>query len=219
MTLLRIVVNSPSTMNPQPLIPRRLIIMGQIPEFKQKNASIIFFKVLRGESVLRTFWTSFILVPLDAKAINYLAICWLHENKRIPMCKYCRLNLSLMILAGLDFLVCSFLLKTNSWSIMPLKIPMINTFCLISHTYKFLQIDVFTYILSLSTTTLCGIIFAELCVTSFSLIKQNILNLSHINSMMRYPLCLSLKIGPGSFLLKMRNNQSDGNVLISTSCL
>ena len=37
------------------------------------------------------------------------------------------------------------------------------------------------------------------------------------NSVMRCPLCLSLKMGPGSFLLKLRNDSNEGNLLLSTS--
>ena len=100
-------------------------------------------------TLLRTFWTSIILKFLDAKAKYYLAIGW----KTNAMCIYCIRNPCLFIRASLDFLMCSYVLNTNSWSIMPLKIPMISTFCSLSHTYKLVQIGVFTYIFSLSTNT------------------------------------------------------------------
>ena len=38
------------------------------------------------------------------------------------------------------------------------------------------------------------------------------------NSVMRCPLCSFLKMGPGCFLLKLRNDSNEGNLLLSTSC-
>ena len=56
----------------------------------------------------------------------------------------------------------------------------------------------------------------HVCITrcssrSFSSTRQYILSLSPTNSMMRCPLCSSLKMGFSIFLLKLRNDESEGN--------
>ena len=38
------------------------------------------------------------------------------------------------------------------------------------------------------------------------------------NSVMRCPLCSSLKMDPGNYMLKLRNDSNEGNWLLSTSC-
>ena len=57
----------------------------------------------------------------------------------------------------------------------------------------------FMLILSPSIITFCGTPFAALCTTCFSSTRQYIWGLSPTNSVMRYPLCSSLKMGPDNF--------------------
>ena len=89
------------------------------------------------------------------------------------------------------------------------------TLCL---KYMFVQIDAFTFILLPLITTFRGTSFAIFCITCFSSMRQYILGLKPTNSVIRCPLCSSLKIGPGSFLLKLRKDESEGNLLLPTHC-
>ena len=61
----------------------------------------------------------------------------------------------------------------------------------------------FTLILSPSITTLRGTPFAALCTTCFSSTRQYIFGLSPTNSVMRCPLCSSLKMGTRQLLVKV----------------
>ena len=53
-----------------------------------------------------------------------------------------------------------------------------------------------------------------LCITSFSSTKQCILNLSLTNSVMQLAWCLSLTMGPKSFLLKLKMDKSEENLFL-----
>ena len=126
----------------------------------------------------------------------------------------------LLFVHVMNVLVCSFVLISNSWLLMRLKVPSIIASFLLSASRTCLYRSMFfTLNLSQSIITFRGTPFAALCTTFFSSIRQYILGLSHTNSVMRCPLCSSLKIGPGSFLLKLRKDKSVGNLLLSTSCL
>ena len=59
--------------------------------------------------------------------------------------------------------------------------------------------------------------FAALCNKCFSSTRQYIFGLSPTNSVMRCPLCSSYKMRLGNFLLKLRNDSNEGNLLLSTS--
>ena len=69
-----------------------------------------------------------------------------------------------------------------------------------------------------SITTLRGTPFAASCTTCFSFTRHYIFGLSPTNSVIQCMLCSSLKMGPGNFLLKMRNDSNERNLLLSTSC-
>ena len=119
----------------------------------------------------------------------------------------------------MNVLVCSFVLILKAWLLMRLKLPSITASSFFSaSTTRLYKSMFFTLILSPSITTLRGTPFAALCTTCFSSTNQYIFGLSPTNSVMRCPLCSSLNMGPGNFLLKLRNDSNEGNLFLSTSC-
>ena len=105
----------------------------------------------------------------------------------------------LVVCASHECLVCSFVVISNPWLLMRLKLPSITASPFFSASRTRLYKSMFfTLILSPSITTLRGTPFAALCITCFSSTKQYIFGLSPTNSVMRCPLCSSLKMGPGN---------------------
>ena len=126
----------------------------------------------------------------------------------------------LLSMQVMSILVCSIVLIANHWLLMCLKLPSITTSFLLSVSKTRLYKSMFfTLILLPSIPTFHGKPFAALCITLFSSTRQYILDLSPTNSVIRCQLCSPLKMGPGSFLLKLRKDVSEGNLLLSTSCL
>ena len=108
---------------------------------------------------------------------------------------------------------------SKAWLLIRLKLPSITASPFFSvSTTRLYKSMFFTLILFPSITTLRGTPFAALCTTCFSSTRQYIFGLSPTSSVMRCQLCSSLKMGSGNFLLKLRNDSSEGNLLLSTSC-
>ena len=119
----------------------------------------------------------------------------------------------------MSVLVRYFVVILNPWLLICLKLPSITASPFFSASRTRLYNSMFfTFILSPSITTLRGTPFAALCITCFSSTKHYIFGLSPTNSVMRCSLCSSLNMGPGNFLLKLRNDSNEGNLLLSTSC-
>ena len=118
---------------------------------------------------------------------------------------------------GLGLFLCA---DIESLVVDRLKVPSITASFILSATRARLYKSVFfTLILYPSITTFRGTPLAALYTTFVSSTRQYILGLSPTNSVMRCPLCSSLKMGPSSFLLKLRKDESEGNLLLSTFCL
>ena len=116
-------------------------------------------------------------------------------------------------------LVCSFVMISNPWLLIRLKLPSMSASPFFSaSSTRLYKLMLFTLILSPSIATFRGIPFAALCTTCLLSTRQYIFGLSNTNSVMRCPLCSSLKMGPGSFLLKLRKDENEGNLLLYTFC-
>ena len=126
---------------------------------------------------------------------------------------------SLVICAVMSVLVCSFVVISKPLMLIRLKEQSMIVYPFLSASKtRLYNLMFFTLILSPSISTLGGTYFAALCITCFSSTRQYILGFRPTNSVMRCPLCSSFKMGPGNFELKMRNYDSEGNLLLSTSC-
>ena len=128
-------------------------------------------------------------------------------------------NPSLVICASHECIGLFLRLIAKPWFLIRLKLPSMTASPFFSASRTRLYRSMFfMLILSPSITTFRGTLFAALCITCFSSTRPHILGLSITNSVIRCPLCSSLNIGPGSLLLKLRNDKSEGSLLLSTSC-
>lgn len=118
----------------------------------------------------------------------------------------------------MQVLACSHMMVEKPSLLKRLNMTSITTSFLTSDSTLRLYNSVFYTLIFPLITTLQGTPFSVFCMMFFSSTKQYILGLKTTNSMIRGLLCLSLKMGPGSYLLKLKNDESKANLLLSISC-
>ena len=143
-------------------------------------------------------------------------LCLLVYNVRIPVCTLSSSIHRLLSVPVMSIFVCSNVLIVKFWLLMRLKVPSITaSFGLVASSIL-VQFDIlYVCLLSLdhhiSKNTLCPILYHVLLIN-----QTDIFGLRPMNSLKRWSLCSSFKIGPDNFL-KLRNGCNIGNFL-STWC-
>lgn len=118
----------------------------------------------------------------------------------------------------MQVLACSHMMVEKPSLLKRLNMTSITTSFLTSDSTLRLYNSVFYTLIFPLITTLQGTPFSAFCMMFFSSTKQYIFGLKTTNSVIRGLLCLSLKMGPGSYLLKLKNDESKANLLLSISC-